>query len=705
MKVREILDEIKNLDLVMPEFQREYIWTKEQAKQIFVSLFKEYPTGSLLFWKTSHPPELKNIDHKLNKIGTVKIILDGQQRLTTLYLLMRNQIPPFYQKHEVKDDPRNLCFNLQEGIFHYYKPSIMKNNPVWALVTDCFDRTKDINIFKIAEELYESKDEQFKKANEFAKNLNKLKNISERDFPIQTVPDSAKVNEAIDVFDRVNSLGTKLSDSELALAHICGDWPDARRIMKKKIAELAKNNFDFDLTFLVRCLTGVVTESGLFKAIHESPQNELKEGWKKVSKILDYLVDDILPTHAYIHSADDLNTTNVLVPVVVYLSKNKCRFENQKIMKHFIHWIYAAHTWRRYTSQTDQRIDHDISIVIKNENPCRDLIDVIIDQRGRIEVKASDLEGRNQQHPLYRMTYILAKANRAIDWFNGRSLCPATGRYHKIQSHHIFPKSLLYRKKYSDESHLHKKIVNEIANRAFLTSVSNIEISNKVPADYLKNIKKRYPDALEKQFVPDNPGFWDLDYYEKFLAKRRTLIANAINKYMKELLKDLPEKQEKTLDDYLAHGENATVEYKATLRWDIMKNNVNKALQKVIAKSIAGFLNAEGGVLLVGVLDDGSIHGLSDDMKTLRRSDKDGFKQALVQTIKKYLGVEYSKYVHIKIVEKDGKDVCVIEVEKGPEPVFLDGEQEKEFYIRAENTTIPLDMEKAYKYIGLHWEN
>jgi uncharacterized protein with ParB-like and HNH nuclease domain len=84
VKINLLLDDIRNRDLVLPEFQREYVWSREQAKQLMVSLFKGYPVGSLLFWKTDDPPELKNLDELPEKLETVQIILDGQQRLTTL---------------------------------------------------------------------------------------------------------------------------------------------------------------------------------------------------------------------------------------------------------------------------------------------------------------------------------------------------------------------------------------------------------------------------------------------------------------------------------------------------------------------------------------------------------------------------------------------------------------------------------------------
>jgi len=704
MKIRELLDEIKNFDLVLPEFQREYIWEKEQSKQLMVSLFKEYPTGSLLFWKTNSPPEIKNIELPQDKIGTTTVILDGQQRLTTLYLLVRNMIPPYYKEHEIKNDPRNLYFNLEHGEFQYYQPALMRNNPTWVAVTDCFDSSKKIDVFKIAKEKSQSPEEQFERANIFNENLTKLRNISEREYPIQVVPNSADIDEAIDVFDRVNSLGTKLSDADLALAHICGKWPEARRIMKAKIEELASRGFYFELGFMVRCLTGIVKGRALFETIHQASRDELEKGWLLLTNILDYLVN-ILPTHAYIHSTADLNTVNVLVPVVVYLSNKGMRFNNQQDMRRFIHWIYAAHTWARYTSQTDQRLDHDISIVLHSTSPCKDLIDMIIDQRGRIEVKPSDLEGRATQHPLYRMTYILAKAKEAIDWFNGSPIGQTYGSSYEINSHHIFPTSLLYSSgKYSSENHLHKKIVNEIANRAFLTSSSNMQISNKPPREYLKEVQAKYPDALEKQFIPTDTSLWDISRYEDFLAKRRELIAKAVNEFMAELLTEIPEKKPETLDDYLARGENATLEYKATLRWDIQQNKTNQNLHKVIAKTIAGFLNTEGGTLLIGVLDNGSVYGIENDIKTLKRKDKDGFEQTLTQIITNYLGTEFCKYINTKFKEKGENTVCIIRIEKSPMPVFLKDKENKEFYIRAGNTTRPLDIEATHNYIGMHWE-
>lgn len=700
MKISEILDDITSQNLVLPEFQREYVWEKEQAKQLMVSFHRDYPTGSLLFWKTNDPPDLKNLRIQKDKIGTTTVILDGQQRLTTLYLLIKNEIPPFYRKEDIKNDPRNLYFNLEDGNFQYYLPSIMGNNERWVAVTDCFSGSS-LDVFKISSTLEEDADKRFKLANKLNENLNKLRNILDKEYPIQYVPMEENVDVAIDIFDRVNSLGTKLTDADLALAHICGKWPQARRVMKEKIEELSKSYFYFELGFMVRCLTGIVRGRALFETIHDVQQKDLKSGWNKVSKALDYIIN-ILPTHANINSTEDLNSTNVLVPLVVYLGRKR-EFKTLKDLKTFIHWIYAAHTWARYTSQTDQRLDHDISILLNSKNPTKNLIDAIIEQRGRIEVKANDLQGRWIQDPLYKMSYIICKANGAIDWFNGIPLGKNIGKYYQIHSHHIFPQSLLYEKvRYSPDNHIHKKIVNEIANRAFITSETNWELANRPPIEYLKEIQERYPGALEKQLIPTEPELWELDRYEDFLAKRRDLIADSINKYMDTLLREMPPEELETLDDYL-NGESAYIEYKLTARYDIRQKVVNEALRKPILKTIAGFMNSQGGVLLIGVADDCTIFGIDKDIETLKNHNLDEYQRFLYGIIASHIGVEFCKYVHISFEDKNSKTVTIIKVEQTPKPIFIEEKGEKEFYVRIGNSTKPLDSEAAHNYIGMHW--
>jgi hypothetical protein len=702
MKISELLDSVAKNDLVLPEFQREYVWTKEQAKQLMVSLVKDYPVGSLLFWKTDKPPELKNLPNIPEKLGMIQVILDGQQRITTLYLLIRGEIPPYYKEVDIETDPRELYFNLEDGDFQYYQASRMRNNPVWVKVLDCFNNS-DINVFLIAKNVLgkDGDSKAFDLAQRYNTNLNKVRNINSIDLTVQTVPSVAALEDSIDIFDRVNSQGTKLTDAELALTHVTGKWSQARRVLKHKIQDLEKHYFYYDLTFMTRALTGVTTRRALFEAIHKVEKDKLEAGWGNLSKIVDYLAA-ILPAKAFIHSTNDLNTTNVLIPVVVYLSLNQNKFPNENTLMHAIHWIYAAHIWSRYTSQTDQRLEFDVSLVAKNDNPWNDLCMQIIDQRGRIEVKGSDLEGRWIQHPLYRMTYILAKAKGALDWFNGMPLGVVTGKAYMIHYHHIFPTSKLYSAGYDPDNLMHRSSVNEIANRAFLTAETNIELSNRLPEDYLPEVEEKYPGALTRQFIPLDRTLWKINHYADFLEARRHLIALKINEYMDSLITEPVIVHEKPIAELIKLGESATLEFKSTLQWDVVQGAENRLLRRQVLKTIAAFLNSPGGTLVIGVEDDGNILGLARDVKITGNS-VDKFAVLLTSLISEHIGADYSSLIKIRFENIAESTVCVVDVSQSSIPAYLKLEKGEEFYVRFGPTSRLLGLEETVNYIQQHW--
>ena len=153
----------------------------------------------------------------------------------------------------------------------------------------------------------------------------------------------------------------------------------------------------------------------------------------------------------------------------------------------------------------------------------------------------------------------------------------------------------------------------------------------------------------------------------------------------------------------IAAGESATLEFKSSLRWDVVRQCVNKQLRKVVAKSICGFLNTEGGTLLIGVSDDGAVLGIQDDINSLSRKDRDGFLQELGQAISTHIGEAITPYVDISFDPVNGQEICRVTVDPSPSAVFLKDGGTKEFYIRMGSSTKPVDTEEALKYIGEKW--
>ena len=145
--------------------------------------------------------------------------------LTTLYMLVTGEIPPYYTDLEIETDIRNLFINLEDGDFQYYQPVRMRDDPTWVNVTECFKDTGQV-AFDVAKKMHSDQAEElFSAAQRYTENLQRLKDILSIDLPEQVIPPEASLDEAIDVFDRVNSLGTKLTDAELALTHVTGKWP------------------------------------------------------------------------------------------------------------------------------------------------------------------------------------------------------------------------------------------------------------------------------------------------------------------------------------------------------------------------------------------------------------------------------------------------------------------------------------------------
>ena len=138
MNFSELIFSIKNKDIVVPEFQREYVWPYSNAKDLLKSLINGFPVGGILIWRTASPPALKGMsDDEINAVQKVyQVLLDGQQRMTTMYLLATGDIPPYYKEDELSADPRTLCFNLQTREFQFLSRGAGRSK--LQLVTDYY---------------------------------------------------------------------------------------------------------------------------------------------------------------------------------------------------------------------------------------------------------------------------------------------------------------------------------------------------------------------------------------------------------------------------------------------------------------------------------------------------------------------------------------------------------------------------------------
>jgi hypothetical protein len=154
----------------------------------------------------------------------------------------------------------------------------------------------------------------------------------------------------------------------------------------------------------------------------------------------------------------------------------------------------------------------------------------------------------------------------------------------------------------------------------------------------------------------------------------------------------------------IARGESATLEFKSTFRWDLREGHINRLLETVVMKTLAGYMNSQGGTLLIGVSDDGAIVGLDSDYSSLKKPGRDGFEQLLMTSIAGKLGADACQGVQTVFHCVEGKDVCRVIVSPAYRPVYVrDGETPK-LYVRTGVSTRELNVQEAINYTATRWK-
>jgi hypothetical protein len=154
-----------------------------------------------------------------------------------------------------------------------------------------------------------------------------------------------------------------------------------------------------------------------------------------------------------------------------------------------------------------------------------------------------------------------------------------------------------------------------------------------------------------------------------------------------------------SIHSIITGGETARVEFKSSFRWDNKTKKVNKALELGVLKTLAGFMNAQGGTLLIGVSDDGQILGQADDYETLKKRDQDGFEQAIMTAVATTMGAQYTSLLQLVFHQLDGQDICQVIVSPAMRPVYFRQGKERRFYLRSGTGTRELNIQEGVDYI------
>jgi hypothetical protein len=520
-KLAAILDQIDSGSVLLPEFQRGYVWNRDQVRGLMRSLYLGYPVGGLLTWETQADGSLVRGQATVAPALRV-LILDGQQRITSLYGITRGQPPAFFQGDEKAFS--GLRFNVEEETFEFYAPAKMRDDPRWIDVTSLFTQGLEHHIGAL-----NAHSDTQSRIISYMERLARLRQVLERDFHEEKITGENKtVDVVVDIFNRVNSGGTKLSKGDLALAKKCAHWPEARAAMRTHLHRWEKEGFSFNLDWLLRNMTAVATGRAEFSSLDSVPVSGFQQALESSAKYISHALDVVGGRLGLDHNRVLMG--RYAFPVICrLLHLADGHFADSAETDRVLYWYIHSALWGRFAGSTETVLNQDYEAA--SRAGIGGLISSLERWRGgNLTIDGQDFEGFGQGSRFYPLLYLLTRVQGARDFGSGLPLhSHLLGHLTSLQIHHIFPKAVLYAAGYG------RSQVNAVANFCFLTQDANLAIGKRKPEDYLSEVEAKHPGALASQWIPPDQALWRIDRYPDFLAARRELLAETANAFLNEL--------------------------------------------------------------------------------------------------------------------------------------------------------------------------
>ncbi len=554
--VEELVGMIERGELRLPEMQRRYVWRSTRVRDLLDSLYRGYPSGAILLWESNETVPLQDfsVTQQANPYQSTRLLLDGQQRLTSLSAVIRgepvsvrgrrrpieilfnldhpDQLAVVTEVNEDEDDDDDLIedeadssedelqrrFNRMTFVVTTRK---LEQLPQWIKVTDVFKTDSDASFLKRAGvEGFE--DTRYEK---YSQRLAKLRGIRKYVYRMDVLERKLSYDEITEIFVRVNSLGAKLRGSDLALAQITAKWRNSLKVFQAFQEECAKAGFDLDLGLYLKNMIAFATGQSRFLTVGTLSLETLQRSWEESCRGMEFALN-FLKNNAHIDSPALLSSPFLLVTLGYFGHKRDYQITSEDA-KRLRFWILVANTKGRYSrGSSESLLDQDLA-TLKQGGGAQELIERLRQQMGRLDIAPEELEGRNQRSALFKTMFLAFRESDAKDWRSNLSIAlDHSGSQHRLQFHHIFPKAVL-------KSSYSSREADDIANLAFIGGKTNRAISDKPPISYFPSIlEKGGEPTFAAQCIPTDTALLDVPNYKAFLAKRRKVVAERINAFL-----------------------------------------------------------------------------------------------------------------------------------------------------------------------------
>ena len=557
--VEELVGMIERGELRLPEMQRRYVWRSTLVRDLLDSLYRGYPSGAILLWETDEVVPLQEfaVEQQKNPYQSTRLLLDGQQRLTSLSAVIRGEMVSVRGRRK----PIEMLFNLDhpdqlalvtevnedgddddedddliddeadssedelqkrfDRMTFVVGTRKLEQLPQWVKVTEVFKSDSDAPFLKRAG-VTSFEDPRYEK---YSQRLARLRSIRKYVYRMDVLERRLSYDEVTEIFVRVNSLGAKLRSSDLALAQITAKWRGALKTFQAFQAQCGKTGFDLDLGLHLKNLVAFVTGQSRFLTVSGLPVERLQRAWEECVPGMEFALN-FLRSNVGIDSPALLSSPFLLVTLGYYGHKRNYQIaaeESQRLR----YWVLAANAKGRYSrGSSETLLDQDLATLRDGGSP-NELTDRLRLQVGRLDVAPEELEGRNQRSALFKTMFLAFRAAGAKDWRSNLAIAlDHSGSSHRLQFHHVFPKAVL-------KSSYTSRDADDIANLAFIGGKTNRQISDKPPVQYFPPlIEKSGLAAFEAQCIPTGPTLLVVDGYKNFLAERRNAVSRRLNEFL-----------------------------------------------------------------------------------------------------------------------------------------------------------------------------
>lgn len=738
--LKGLISEISLGTIGLPDIQRPFVWRNVKVRDLFDSMYRGYPVGYLLFWETNadgfKDAKPRTIGADSKQVSPQLMVVDGQQRLTSLYSVVKG-IPVVRNNYE--SERIRIAFNPLEEKFEVTSAAIERDK---VYIPDISVVWSNTGIFALArgylDGLQSVRGVSDSDRRKVETSIERLKGLDS--YPLTALQLAASTSEEAvsEVFVRINSQGKNLNQADFILTLMSVFWDQGRTELEnfcRQAMRPSKNgaspfNYFIEpapdqllrvsvglafkrarLQHVYSILRGKNLETGQFSRQHRTDQFDALRKAQEKALDLQHWHDFMKCIRAagFRSSRMIRSQNNFLYSYILYLiGRTEYRVSEFTLRRVIAQWFFMSAATRRYTGSPESAMESDLAMLRDVQTPEEFVARLqrvcgitLTDDFWKVALP-NDLANSSTTSPslfVYEAAQILLDAPALFATSKiGDLLDPAIhANKSAVERHHLFPKGYL-----ADMNIVGTRETNQVANRAYMEWSDNVRISDRAPVEYLSEFVERMGNAVSEMYrchaLPQN---WEQMDYREFLERRRELMAKVVHLGYQRLVEgSVGTGQDDGLTELILTGESDSVEFKSTLRVNLHTGRRDVRIQDAVLKTLAGFLNTDGGTLVIGIADDGSPVGVRAD----QFSNEDQMNLHLVNLVGSRMGASVMTMVHTQFDDYQDSRVLRVLCERSSGPVYIRDNDREHFFIRTGPATAELTGGQMIGYVARRFD-